>query len=74
VVIFGHSHAALVERADGVLYLNPSAAGPRRFSRPRTVARLLIAPAGAEATAADACASAGPRLQAEILVAESQEG
>ena len=46
-VIFGHSHAALVERADGVLYLNPGAAGPKRFNRPRTVARLLIVPAGA---------------------------
>ena len=38
-VVFGHSHQALVETSDGVLYLNPGSAGPRRFRLPITVAR-----------------------------------
>ena len=36
-VVFGHSHQALVETHDGVLYLNPGSAGPRRFRLPVTV-------------------------------------
>lgn len=51
VVIFGHSHQSLVERKDGVLYVNPGSAGPRRHGRPRTVAFLRIEPAPAEASA-----------------------
>ncbi len=40
VVITGHSHRPHAEWIDGVLFLNPGAAGPRRFSLPITVARL----------------------------------
>jgi hypothetical protein len=32
----------LIETQDGVLYLNPGSAGPRRFGLPVTVARLHI--------------------------------
>ena len=38
MVVYGHSHQALVEERNGVLYLNPGSAGPRRFSLPVTVA------------------------------------
>ncbi len=41
-VIFGHSHRPLVEWHEGVLYLNPGSAGPRRFGLPRAVALLEI--------------------------------
>jgi len=41
-VVFGHSHQALIERRDKMLYLNPGSAGPRRFHLPVTVARLHI--------------------------------
>ena len=41
-VISGHTHRASVEIKDGVLYLNPGSAGPRRFSLPATVARLRV--------------------------------
>jgi predicted phosphodiesterase len=41
-VIFGHSHRPSAEWKDGVLYLNPGSAGPRRFSLPVTVARISI--------------------------------
>jgi putative phosphoesterase len=43
IVVSGHSHRAGIERLDGVLYLNPGAAGPRRFRLPVTVARLRLA-------------------------------
>jgi putative phosphoesterase len=33
-VISGHSHRPLVEERDGVLYINPGSAGPRRFRLP----------------------------------------
>ena len=42
-VIFGHSHRPEATLKDGILYLNPGAAGPRRFSLPFSVARLTIA-------------------------------
>lgn len=41
-VIFGHSHRPVAEWRDGVLYLNPGSAGPRRFTLPVTVARLTV--------------------------------
>jgi putative phosphoesterase len=42
LVIAGHSHRPLLEDRDGVLHLNPGAAGPRRFKLPITIARLRI--------------------------------
>lgn len=42
VVIAGHSHKPLHEERDGVLYLNPGSAGPRRFKLPIGVAILHI--------------------------------
>jgi len=41
-VIYGHSHQPILERKDGVLYLNPGSAGPRRFSLPVTLALLQV--------------------------------
>jgi hypothetical protein len=41
-VVFGHSHKPLIETRNGVLYLNPGSAGPRRFSLPVTVVRAII--------------------------------
>ena len=43
VVVYGHSHRPAVDFNDGVLYINPGSAGPRRFKLPVTVARLRIA-------------------------------
>jgi uncharacterized protein len=42
VVISGHSHKPSVEERQGVLYVNPGSAGPRRFSLPVSVARLRV--------------------------------
>jgi uncharacterized protein len=51
-VISGHTHRAAAEVRDGVLYLNPGSAGPRRFSLPLSVARIEVT---------------GPRLSHEIV-------
>jgi putative phosphoesterase len=42
VVISGHSHKPKIETRNGVLYLNPGSAGPRRFSLPIAVAHLHL--------------------------------
>jgi putative phosphoesterase len=40
VVISGHSHRPKIETKNGVLYVNPGSAGPRRFKLPIAVATL----------------------------------
>ena len=44
VMISGHSHQPRIEENSGVLYLNPGAAGPRRFRLPVVLAHLEIGP------------------------------
>lgn len=43
MVVSGHSHKPASVERNGVLYLNPGAAGPKRFNLPITVARLDLA-------------------------------
>lgn len=42
VVISGHSHVPKQETKNGVLYLNPGSAGPRRFKLPISLAMLTV--------------------------------
>jgi putative phosphoesterase len=42
VVVSGHSHKPSVSHRDGVLYVNPGSAGPRRFKLPIAAAELVI--------------------------------
>jgi putative phosphoesterase len=42
VVVSGHSHKPGAERKEGVLYLNPGSAGPRRFNLPVSLAILEV--------------------------------
>ena len=42
-VVSGHSHKPLVRTRDGVVYVNPGSAGPRRFKLPISVGELLVA-------------------------------
>jgi len=51
-VITGHSHRPRAEWRNGVLYLNPGSAGPRRFRLPVSLARLGVR---------------GPRLESELV-------
>jgi putative phosphoesterase len=42
VVVSGHSHKAVIEWRDGVLFLNPGAAGRARFGKGRSVALVEV--------------------------------
>lgn len=42
VVISGHSHKPSIVEQNGILFLNPGSAGPRRFKLPISVAHLQI--------------------------------
>ena len=42
VVITGHSHKPAAAERNGVLFLNPGSAGPRRFKLPISVATLRV--------------------------------
>ena len=42
VVVSGHSHRPSVSWRDGVLYVNPGSAGPRRFRLPIAAAELQV--------------------------------
>jgi uncharacterized protein len=55
-VISGHSHQPRVEERDGILYLNPGSAGPRRFKLPISLARLTVA---------------GARVRAQLVTLQS---
>jgi hypothetical protein len=48
VVVYGHTHKQLVTRIDGRLFVNPGAAGPKRFNLKPSVARLTIVGGRAE--------------------------
>jgi uncharacterized protein len=41
-VVSGHSHKPAVRERNGVLFVNPGSAGPRRFKLPIAVAELII--------------------------------
>lgn len=64
-VITGHTHLASMEMREGTLYLNPGSAGPQRFGRSRTIARITIGCAGAGTSGTRS------RLKAEIIDIES---
>jgi hypothetical protein len=40
IIVSGHSHKPGQTTRNGVVYINPGSAGPRRFNLPTTVARL----------------------------------
>jgi putative phosphoesterase len=48
-IIYGHSHKPSIEDRDGVLFLNPGAAGPRRFKLPITIGRVRVVDAALRA-------------------------
>src|SRR3954451_18710717 len=42
IVVSGHSHRPKIETKNGVLYVNPGSAGPRRFKFPLTIAIITL--------------------------------
>jgi putative phosphoesterase len=49
VVAYGHSHQPSIHERNGVLYVNPGSAGPRRFRSPVSVAFLYVEGGSVEA-------------------------
>lgn len=49
VVVSGHSHKPVVVQRDGILFVNPGSAGPRRFNLPVTIGYLSVADGSARA-------------------------
>lgn len=48
VVVTGHSHKPSLHEVDGVLFINPGSAGPRRFRLPIGLALVQVADASAQ--------------------------
>jgi hypothetical protein len=42
VVVSGHSHKPLITQTNGVLFVNPGSAGPRRFKLPVAIGKIYI--------------------------------
>ena len=42
VVVSGHSHKPVIQERQGVLYINPGSAGPRRFKLPIAIGDMCI--------------------------------
>lgn len=38
LILFGHTHKPFASERDGILFLNPGSAGPKRFQLPRSLA------------------------------------
>jgi uncharacterized protein len=49
VIVYGHTHKALIQRVGSRLVVNPGAAGPRRFNLKPSVAKLTVGSGAAEA-------------------------
>lgn len=56
VVVYGHSHKPSVAERDGVLYVNPGSAGPRRFKLPVALGELIITGQSVSARTVELCA------------------
>jgi predicted phosphodiesterase len=41
-VVSGHSHKPVIELRDGIFFINPGSAGPRRFKLPISIADIVI--------------------------------
>lgn len=53
IVVFGHTHRSLVTRLGKQLFVNPGAAGPKRFNLAPSVGRLTITRGNAEVVIVD---------------------
>ena len=67
VVIAGHSHRPSIEERDGVLFLNPGSAGPRRFTLPVSLAVLTVRASARARSPRDP-----PRLRRGAIIARHQ--
>ena len=42
VIVSGHSHQPSIQERNGVIFVNPGSAGPRRFNLPVSIARMQV--------------------------------
>ena len=78
VVIHGHSHDPRVAEKQGVVYLNPGSAGPRRLRLPISMARLIVGetednedhPSKPRPARSFACGSGAQRVGVELISLE----
>jgi len=42
MIISGHSHLPELRRENGIMYLNPGSAGPKRFDKPISLAKVTV--------------------------------
>ena len=55
VVVSRHSHVPKIGSCDGVLFINPGSAGPRRFKLPIALAKLTVDEFGLHANVEELC-------------------
>ena len=67
LLVYGHSHRPTAVRDDGLLYVNPGAAGPRRFSLPRAAGLLLVDRRRVEVRLVDLARPGFPLLQPPLV-------
>jgi putative phosphoesterase len=60
VVVSGHSHRPSIEERDGVLFVNPGSAGPRRFTLPISAGELIVRGASVSARTVELVTSERP--------------
>ena len=71
VVVYGHSHIPSVVEKQGVVYLNPGSAGPRRLRLPISVARMVVGDFdGQGGTQPFAFGSGARRIAVEVISLE----
>jgi putative phosphoesterase len=73
VVIYGHSHNPSVIEKQGVVYLNPGSAGPRRLRLPISLARMVVGDVdGQGGTQPLAFGSGASRIAVEVISLEAK--
>jgi putative phosphoesterase len=65
-VISGHTHEPSIETRDGVLYLNPGSAGPRRRQLPISIAVLEVEGRGLSARIVDLAGAPAPAAEPSV--------
>lgn len=67
VVVSGHSHKPKVQTRDGVLYVNPGSAGPRRFTLPIAAGELVVNRQSVSVRVVDLLSASGATLASACL-------
>jgi putative phosphoesterase len=72
-VVHGHSHRPSIAERDGVLFVNPGSAGPRRFALPVSVGELVVARGDVRARLVELPPPAPARLNSDVATRDMPE-